>query len=118
MPQVLLRHVVHGQVPGLVQELRAERVEDGLSCDETSQPIRHRVEVENGARRRIGREVEAASGRSPNGPLPDVSPIAEPCQPRLGLCRVTGPSQSGTRRTDRRVAYALDGSRVKGGCRR
>jgi hypothetical protein len=30
VPQVLLRHVVHGEVPRLVQELRADRVEHGL----------------------------------------------------------------------------------------
>jgi hypothetical protein len=62
VPEVFLWHVIHSQVRGLVQELRAERVEDGLACEEAAQPVRHRVEVEDGARRRVGREVELPRG--------------------------------------------------------
>src|SRR5581483_4429249 len=59
VPQVFLGDVVDREVPGLVQELRADRVEDGFAREEAAQPVRHRVEVENRARRRVRREVEA-----------------------------------------------------------
>ena len=68
VPQVLLRHVVHRQVPGLVEELRAERVEDRLPREEAAEPVRDRLEEQDGARRRVGDEVELPRGSRPERP--------------------------------------------------
>src|SRR5690242_21920373 len=66
--EVFLGDVVDRKVRSLIEELRADRVEDGLSREEAAQPVRHRVEVEDGARRRVGREVEAARRPVAEGP--------------------------------------------------
>ena len=47
-------------------------------------------------------KLKRPAGRSPNGPLPEVSPIAKPCQPRLGLCGWAGVSSGCDPRAGRR----------------
>jgi hypothetical protein len=60
LADVAEREVVDGQVPRLVQELRVCRVDHGLPGEERSDPLGHRIEVDDRAGRRLDLHVEAA----------------------------------------------------------
>jgi hypothetical protein len=67
---LLVREVIDGQVPRLVQQPRVAAVDDGLAADDRADSLRHRPPEEHRPGRRLDGEVQVPGRILREGPSP------------------------------------------------